>query len=182
MEKGKGEQFEAAWRRAHQTESDWNSQWAKNSREIDQRKEWDVITEKNKGVGGPTKGWERGGWAFHTVSTDKPATQPMAWSKCDKCSQTPSESASRSSTPSKANVMATHKLKSPWARFIHTPTHKHFISLKTYFPPFYSHCILLLQQDLTPFQNECTLRLLALTPGEVEKCQTQKIMYFSNLL
>lgn len=124
----------------------------KSQEKLTKERNGKLSQKKEKGVGGPTRGWERGRRAFHTVSTDKPATQPMAWSKCDKCSQTPSESASRSSTPSKANVMVTHKLKSPWARFIHTPTHKHFISLKTYFPPFYSHCILL-QQDLTPFQN-----------------------------
>lgn len=72
-------------------------------------------------IEGNTRRWERRR-RLHTVSIDDLAASSTAWSKCDNCSQGPSESTSRSSTPGKANVMATHKLKSPRARFTHTPS------------------------------------------------------------
>lgn len=53
----------------------------------------------------------------------------MAWSKCDNCSQSLSESASCSSTPGKANVTAAHKVKSsPGATLIRIDMHRHTYS------------------------------------------------------
>lgn len=77
--------------------------------------------EKGSGVGG----WKRENITYSGALTKQPHS-PVAWSQSDKCSHGLSDSASCSSTPGKANVMAAHKLKpSPQAIFIHKDTHRH---------------------------------------------------------
>lgn len=68
---------------------------------------------REKGSVEEARGWERGrqNITYSQALTNQPH---IAWPgvKCDNCSQSLSESASCSSTPGKANVMAAHKLKS----------------------------------------------------------------------
>lgn len=115
MEKDKGKQLAVvAWSR-----EDWGGcgcatvSWP--------RREW---RERECEGGG---GWERGreNITYSGALTNQPHI-PVAWSQSDKCSHSLSDSASCSSTPGKANVMAAHKLKSsPQAIFIHKDTHRH---------------------------------------------------------
>jgi len=87
------------------------------------------MTEKEGGRASKREGEREGYHYIQSALTNHPHN-PHAWSKCDNCSQTPSESASRSSTPGKENVMATHKLRSPRATFIHTySVHTHTLYL-----------------------------------------------------
>lgn len=76
-----------------------------------------------KEAGGGQRGREN--ITYSGALTNQPHS-PVAWSQSDKCSHSLSDSASCSSTPGKANVMAAHKLKSsPQAIFIHKDTHRH---------------------------------------------------------
>lgn len=48
-------------------------------------------------------------WEGKKKTRQAPAIRPMAWSKCDKCSQSRSEPASCSATPPRVNVTADPK-------------------------------------------------------------------------